>query len=222
MIHFGSRSICDELTSYACARFKNIHRMSDATTKLATASLEFAKALVWPLALLWVLHRFRTQLSDLLARVGSVKVAGSEWVFQEPLRKATESVVTTSSAVEWKVGADGFLNVISLHAIVSDSKLLEMGESVRGELLLFQTPTQRTWLIATSRRIFVLLDDDATREEKRVIQTSFDRARTLPLRFGKSEGEGIVKFRAEQTWWYYSTHLFPSTDSLNTSVRRLI
>ena len=192
--------------------------MDDVTTRLATASLEFAKALVWPVALLWILHRFRPQLSDLLARIGSVKIAGSEWVFQEPLPKAAETVAPTSSFGDWEVGADGFLNTSSLRSIVSHSKLFEVGESVTAELMIFQTPAQRTWLMATNRRIFVLLDDDVTREEKHVIQTSFDRARTLPLQFGKSEGVGIVKFRAEPTWWYYSTHLFPSTDSLDAVV----
>lgn len=57
--------------------------MDDTFLKLVTAALDFAKALVWPTFLIWFIYHFRTDISELLRRLGSVKLAGSEWVFQK-------------------------------------------------------------------------------------------------------------------------------------------
>jgi hypothetical protein len=196
--------------------------MDESAIKLITAFISLVKALVWPVVLIWVLHRFGAQISALLARLGSLKVAGSEWVFQQPSPKAEEEPVVTLRSTELQVGPDGFLTGESRRAIVLQSTLHEPGETVVGELLIFQTPAQRTWLVATNRKVFVLLDDEVTRNTKRIIQTAFDRARTLPLKFDTEKGAEAVKFAAEETWWYYSKHLFPTPKSLTAAVKRLI
>jgi hypothetical protein len=93
---------------------------------------------------------------------------------------------------------------------------------VVGELLIFQTPRQRTWLIATTQHLFIVLDDEKTRLKRNLVQTFFGLKDALPLGFGVSGGSGIVKFAAEDTWWFYSQHLFSTTDALNSAVQRLV
>jgi hypothetical protein len=196
--------------------------MDESAIKLITALIGFTKALVWPVVLIWVLHRFGAQISALLGRLGSLKVAGSEWVFQEPSPKAEEESAVAVRAAELQTGPDGFLTPEGRRTLVLQSTLHEPNERNTGELLIFQTPKQRTWLVATDRKIFILLDDEQTRREKRIIQTAFDRAKTLPLEFDTEENAESVKFAAEETYWYYSKHLFPTTKSLTAAVKRLI
>ena len=84
--------------------------MDESTIKLITALIGFTKALVWPVVLIWVLHRFGAQIAALLGRLGSLKVAGSEWVFQEPSPKAEEESAAAVRAAELQTGPDGFLS----------------------------------------------------------------------------------------------------------------
>jgi hypothetical protein len=196
--------------------------MDESTTKLVTALIDFAKSLIWPAILLWVIHLFGAQISALLSRLGSLKVAGSEWVFQPPAPQSAQTPAVPPRADALELGPDGFLTTHSLRVIVSSSELLHSGESVTGELLILQTPKQRTWLLATQRQIFVLLDDERNRSKKRIIQTRFERTRTLPLEVGKEDGAGVVKFAAEGTWWYYSPQLFPKSNVLEAAVKQLV
>jgi hypothetical protein len=196
--------------------------MAEPTTNLVAALIDFAKSLIWPAVLLWVIHRFGSQISALLSRLGSLKVAGSEWVFQPPAPESTQTPAVPPLADALKFGPDGFLTPQSLRAIVSCSELLRSGESVTGELLIFQTPKQRTWLLATQRQVFVLLDDERNRDKKRIIQTRFERTRTLPLETAKEDGTGVVKFAVEDTWWYYSPQLFPKPSVLEAAVKQLV
>lgn len=195
--------------------------MDDSTAKIYSATLEFLGRLAWPIVILLVLYKFRLQLGQLLSRLGSVKVAGSEWVFQSQTGKAPEPSEELKRT-KLEVGADGFLNSLSIRAAVAESGLLEPSESVTGELLIFQTPDQRTWLVATDSHLFVMLDDEDTRQDSQLIQTFFERVRTLPLEFRISKGTEVVKFGAEDVWWYYSIHLFPTPRALEEAVTRLI
>jgi len=120
------------------------------------------------------------------------------------------------------LGPDGFLTVESLRALVSQSGLLDEGENVRKELLIFQTPKQRTWLLATEKFLLIMLDDERTRSRKNLIQTFFEKTRTFPLKFGSEGDAGIVKFGAEETWWYFSFQLFPTVARLRKAVERLV
>jgi hypothetical protein len=195
--------------------------MDDSTARIYSATLEFLGKLAWPVVMLYVLYKFRVQLGQLLSRLGSVKVAGSEWVFQAQTDRAPEPSKELKRA-KLEVGADGFLNALSIRAAVTESGLFETDEPVTDELLIFQTPNQRTWLVATDRHVFVLLDDEDTRRDSRLIQTFFDRARTLPIQCRISDGAEVVKFAAEDIWWYYSVHLFPTPTALKDAVTRLV
>jgi hypothetical protein len=195
--------------------------MDEPTAKLYSAVLELIGKLVWPGVLLYALLRFRNQVTLLLTRLGSVKVAGSEWVFQSPTANAPQpSKELTKTKLD--VGPDGFLTVSAIHAVVAESGLLDSNESVVGELLIFQTPNQRTWLVASDKKMFIVLDDEETRRNSRLIQTYFDKDRTLPIQCRESDGAGIVRFHAENNWWYYSLQLFPMPDALKEAINRLL
>ena len=187
----------------------------------AVAIIQLIGQLAWPIALLLVVYRFRKQIERLLSRVASVKVAGSEWVFQEP---AAESLAMTSrpASAAPEVGPDDFLSAEGVRQAISNSGLVEANEPLERELLIFQTPEQRTWLVVSSNYTFVVLDDRGTRARGNLVQTSFARSKTLPLRFDSDNGAGIVKFAAEPNWWYYSVQLFPSTSRLQSSVEKLV
>jgi hypothetical protein len=187
---------------------------------LPVAIIQLLGQLAWPTAVLIIVHRFHKQLEGLLGRVASIKLGGSEWVFQEGVIKPPTVTPTNLTPT---IGPDGFLTIESLRMFVAQSGLLDKEEEgVRKELLIFQTPKQRTWLLATKNFTFVLLDDEHTRAKNKLVQTLFEKKKALPLAFGADKGAGIVKFGAEETWWYYSFQLFPDTSRLQKAVERLL
>jgi hypothetical protein len=194
--------------------------MNENTVKLVAAVVDLVKGLVWPAIVVWLILRFREQVSGLLTRLASIKVAGQEFVFQPQVAKATE--VPPQRRFHLQLGADGFLTIDSVRSAVTELTREAQGEVIRSELLIFQTPKQRTWLIATNRHTFVVLDDETTRRKASLVQTFFGLEKTLPLEFGVSPGAGTVRFAAEDTWWYYSKSLFATTDSLTAAVRRMV
>jgi hypothetical protein len=194
--------------------------MDDNTLKLLSILVDLIGKIVWPAVIFFAIVRFRSELSELITNLASVKVAGSEWVFQKPTAKAPEPT-REQKDTKLEVGPDGFLSLSSVRAVVTGSNLLNADETITGELLLFQTPRQKTWLVATNKHVFILLDDEGTRETSRLIQTYFDRSKTLPIKCGRQDGAGIVKFSAQETWWYYSQHLFATPDALKDAVSRL-
>ena len=104
-------------------------------------------------------------------------------------------------------------------------RITTKGDSVRSSLLIFRTLQQRTWLVATGKHIYVILDDPGTRRKKDLIMTFFDKSAVLPLETRKSEnfkGAMVVKFSAQDTWWYYSNELFPTKERLVEAVKQLI
>ena len=134
-------------------------------TTLSVAVVQLIGQLAWPSVLLVVVWKFRHRIHDLLSRIASVKVGGSEWVFQEPVAKPPTAEGTTKVPVV--VGPDGFLTMESLRASVQESGLLDTGNAILKELLIFQTPRQRTWLLASKSYVYVLLDDDRTQAKMR-------------------------------------------------------
>src|SRR5207249_6434991 len=101
--------------------------MDDNSIKLVSALADLIKALVWPALFVWLVLRFRNQVSELLTRLMSLKVAGSEFGFQPPLGKLP-APVQSRRAIELKVGPDGFLTSESLRAVFTESVLLDQSE----------------------------------------------------------------------------------------------
>ena len=109
------------------------------------------------------------------------------------------------------------------HSSVSFWLCLADGDSsVERELIIFQTPAQRTWLVVTRQKTFIVLDDKGTRARCNLIQGYFERAKTLPLAFDADRGAGTVRFSAQPGWWYYSVQLFASPSQLENAVEKLV
>src|SRR5712691_5156398 len=51
--------------------------------EIVVAVLTFLSSLVWPAVFIWLVIRFRPQVAQLLNRLSTVKVAGSEFAFQQ-------------------------------------------------------------------------------------------------------------------------------------------
>ena len=98
-------------------------------------------------------------------------------------------------------------------------------DPVKKSLLIFRTAKQQTWLVTTASTLFVVLDDAKTRTSKKLVQTSFPKLQALPLTTQNSEriqGKKVVRFAAQETWWYYSRELFPTSKSFADAVKDLI
>lgn len=195
--------------------------MNEHASKVIIAVLDLIGRLIWPAVVLFVIFKFKTYIEALLTRLGSLKIAGSEWVFQPPTDKEVKLKIDTKTE-QIAVGPDGFFSSESIRKIVQDSGLIDNDDTIKQELLIFQTPKQRTWLVATKKYVFILLDDDTTKKRNDLIQTFFEKSKTMPLKFNSHDSAGTVKFNAEDIWWYYSFNLFPTTTSLNNAVKKLI
>ena len=108
--------------------------------------------------------------------------------------------------------------------MASTGKLVKT-DIVINTLLIFETSKQHTWMVTTTSKTYILLDDEHTRASKRLIQASFDKAKTLPLEVrnaSRFKGLRVVKFAAQETWWYYSAKLFPTKKAFTSAVQKLI
>lgn len=103
------------------------------------------------------------------------------------------------------------------------------GENIESaELLcLFDTSKQRTWMIATQKRIYLVLDD--VRKEYLKVNKSF-RINTLysngriHVRIDPKYRSlaGVIYFQNASRGWLYSKNLFPDTKDLHYAIERII
>ena len=105
--------------------------------------------------------------------------------------------------------------------MIKDAKL-ELNATFKKELLIYENPSQRTWLLTGEMKLYVLLDDTITRSSSTLIQTFFDKSKALPLKFDMDQGTGLVEFAAEEGVWYYSTDLYPTPKDLEAAVVNLL
>jgi hypothetical protein len=125
-----------------------------------------------------------------------------------------------------KTDPDGLYVVDHIRDIVLQSGELPEGDRVTGELLLLDNRAvrrQHTWLVATTSKVVIVLDDKQTRVQNNLIQWVMDKRRILPLTFDQDEHAGTVGFAERpKPSWYYSTELFPTTESLNKGISDLV
>lgn len=185
------------------------------------ATLQFLSSLLWPALLLWLLWRFRSQIEQLLLRLTSIKFGGTEFALQPPSDSAEKPSPAAKKALA-ALPPNSFVPVSDIRTMVEQSDLLGTGETVTGHLLLFQTPAQHTWLIATTNRVFVVLDDAGTRSRGDLIQNVLPRNEVLPVETDIEDGASVVCFPGGDIWWYYSRDLFPTPKSLKDSLENLV
>jgi hypothetical protein len=116
-------------------------------------------------------------------------------------------------------GSDGFLSIAAIRETVRLSGHMRFGEVPVSELLIFQTATQQTWVVASQHQMLILLDDSSTRQNDMIVQALFPKADALPLEF--DGGGNLLRFSAQATWWNYSPHLFSSHSQLTNAVGKL-
>ena len=176
--------------------------------------------LVWPMVFVWFIHKFGTQIEQLLARLNKAKVAGNEFDFQS---MAVDGAPPAQTKVEVsQIDARGFISSSGIREAVANSGLLPTGDQVGEPLILFQTAQQQTWIVPSSTQLSLILDDAATRAAARLVQRVMDKKKALPLRFGKDSDSGTVGFGQYQGSWYYTLSLYPTTEHLQQSISRLL
>ncbi len=144
------------------------------------------------------------------AIIGTLKVLVDRFKDQEPL---TEAMLKDEQ---------GFYTEKGLKKLLFDSRMLNYDEFVCDKLLLFETRKQRTWLVATNRQLFHLLDDEETRKGKRVIQGSQPLSASMTVRAYLSWRQNPVIDIGKRKQWLYSRRLHPNPDNLVKKVRTMI
>lgn len=117
-----------------------------------------------------------------------------------------------------------FCTLDELYESLSKTDYLLPADRIVDSLMFFETPRQRSWLIATTRLLLFLLDDRRTRRNRQLCQ------RASPLADGGEvtasiDAKGVATVRIGSTSeraWYYSPALFESPDDLEAAIRQLV
>jgi len=102
-------------------------------------------------------------------------------------------------------------------------KSIPADESIEKGLLIFRTKKQRTWLVATTSRLFCVLDGEKTRARDRLIQWREPRGEITTINArerSSSKLTGLVDIGTHRNW-LYSKRLHPDPDRLVELVRDL-
>lgn len=185
--------------------------------------LSFLSTLIWQLMVIGLLIYFRGHLKDLFHRITRLKVGETEAIFQKHADDAKAPGGAASEELA-RFDQDGFFTSKAIAALVEESSLVEYGEIVVGvPLLIFSTRRQHTWLVATRRQLFCLLDDERTRGSQRLIQWNIPLPdeKDLATRPRKS-GPGHVIDIGPRRGWLYSDWLFPVPQVLIEKVSQLL
>jgi hypothetical protein len=185
------------------------------------AWLSFLSTLLWQLLLLFFVLVFRTEFKALLKRLAHLKVAQAELTFQPEAQDAQSPGGKAENQLKL-VGHGGFLTRSGVSRLVEDSELVAASEKVVDQRLLFQTHLQRTWLVATNRNLFCILDDERTRSSGKLIQWRLPLETATPISTGVSKkGQGLVSIGPRRNW-LYSMSLHPDADALVDQITELI
>ena len=184
------------------------------------AWLTFTSTLIWQGIVVLFVFLFREQLSDVLERISKFKISGLEAELQREAKDAIKLTGEASKVLD-SVDLGGFFTSEGVKLFVAESGLLRQGERVRGSLLLFQTESQHTWLVATDRQLFCILDDRDTRKSGKLIQWRQTFADSKPIRVRRYKKTiGLVDL-GEATDWLYSKRLHEDPETLKSEILEL-
>jgi len=205
----------------------------EAILTFLTAMLTPASICVWQMIVIGILIAFRKPITNLLQRLSSVKYGDSEWVFQEAdsdvssVEKIPPTILPDSREDEQSVkifGVHRFYTDEEIQRIVQGSGLVDKGEKVKGQLLLFQTRKQRTWLVTTNKQLFCLLDDERTRATGKIIQWRMALGDAYPIRAREHPTKttvGLLRIGVKKNW-LYSLSLHPDPGELEAEIETMI
>jgi hypothetical protein len=128
---------------------------------------------------------------------------------------------TSHEHEEFKNLKSGFISAEGINKIVNAS--LYPGEKVKGNLLIFKTRAQHTWLVATDKQLFCLLDDKDTRAKENLVmwQVPLKDARKKITARPHKEFTGLVDIGQRKNW-LYSTSIYPYPDLIVKEVKKLV
>ncbi len=200
--------------------------MNDADTleawlEIVKVLLNCIPTLVWQIIVVGIVLCFREQIAELFDRIASLKVGQAELTLQPVSPEATSPGGEADAEIAI-LGSEGFFTKEGIVQLIENSGLIVHDEHVVGQLLLFYTKKQRTWLVATNRYLFCILDDDKTKATGKLIQwrISLDKAHPIEVRAHKAK-VGLVSI-GERRNWLYSRRLHPTTDGLKQEIKRLL
>jgi hypothetical protein len=185
------------------------------------AWLSFISTSVWQVMIMVVLWYLRGEIVHLLKNLVKVKVKDLELAFQPPSpeAKSPEGEAATELSA---VGPGGFLTAEGIRNLVASSGHLDKDEQVGADLLIFSTERQHTWLIATDKKLFCLLDDDNTRTSGKIIQWITNKGDATPVVARKyKETVGLLDVGQRKNW-LYSSDLFPTPKDLEREVTQIL
>lgn len=179
------------------------------------------QASAWPAVAPYVVRRFHREIAGVIDGVARVKVAGAEVEIQR--EKPSASVVKDEDRRKLQlVDAGGFYTPKGLEHLITDGKLLQSSEKILEPFLLFQTMTQQTWLVPTTKRVFCVLDDERTRASGRLIQWDIPLSEARSVRAYATERGNTVVDVGDRKRWLYSVRLHPSPKELEERLANIV
>ncbi|MDF9798255.1 hypothetical protein OKW21_003518 [Catalinimonas alkaloidigena] len=194
--------------------------MEDTTTQLQVW-LDFVSTFFWQVIVVVMLFYFRIELKMLFQRLAKFKFGEAEFSFQPEVAEATSPGGEADSNIE-KLGASGFFTREGIREIINDSELVGKGEQVVDEILIFRTSQQRTWLVATEKHLFCILDDEDTRASGKVIQWKLALKESSPVSAGLYKARTGLLNIGPKKGWLYSKALYNRPQELEQAVSELI
>jgi len=193
----------------------------ETTIELIKVILEFFSKLMWPAIVFFVIYSFRKEFAEMLNRITNVKYPGGEVSIQREDPGATKPKGEEATQEKY-IDPTGFYTKDGLTRLISKSGFVVDDEQVVGHLLFFRTRHQHTWLIATNRQLFCILDDEDTRASGRLIQWKLPLDQATPIQARISaRGNPVVDVGPRRSW-LYSRRLHPDEQVLETDIARLI
>lgn len=99
---------------------------------------------------------------------------------------------------------------------------LNEGESVFGQLPLLDSDRQRSVLLATNERLFLVLDDERTQREEHLVQWSQPLDECLPVTARITDSKTPVVDIGVRKRWLYSRSLHANPRKLERAIQQLI
>lgn len=112
-----------------------------------------------------------------------------------------------------------FLSAQAVLEAVRDSGRLPDGDLVVDALRIFSTDRQQSWMVFTTRMVALVLDEDDTRRNHRLVQQVMSYDEAVPVKaWVDRQGVATVGFAKARQRWYYSRALFATPALLQEAV----
>lgn len=116
----------------------------------------------------------------------------------------------------------GFLHEPEIIEVLNNSGSLTENEVIEKAILIYSTKLQQTWLVSTRNRVFCLVNENGTRDDKQSISWSASKNSLKPIRTRKyKKYTGLLDLN-NHAGWLYTYSLFPRPEDLVRKVNELL